>query len=74
MTDTTKILVPYGVVTQMERERYGSRPTIRKALRGGYNGNNHDERSRAMRIRRRALQLGGVLMETERTDTAKGQQ
>ncbi len=60
MTKKTKILVPHGVVSQMERERYGSRPTIRKALRHDYNEQNDEERNRALRIRRRAMQLGGV--------------
>ena len=65
MTTKTKILVPHGVVSQMERERYGSRPTIRKALRHDYNEQNDEERNRALRIRRRAMQLGGVVMVDE---------
>lgn len=55
-----KIMVPFGVVTQMEREGFGSRPTIRKALSGNYNEFNQDERKRALRIRKRALNVGGV--------------
>ena len=60
MTSNKKIMVPFGVVTQMEREGFGSRPTIRKALRGDYNEFNQDERKRALRIRKRALNIGGV--------------
>lgn len=60
MTSKSKIMVPFGVVTQMEREGFGSRPTIRKALRGDYNEFNQDERKRALRIRKRALNVGGV--------------
>lgn len=60
MTDKMKIMVPFGVVTQMERDGFGSRPTIRKALKGEYNEWNADERKRALRIRKRALQVGGV--------------
>lgn len=44
----------------MERDGFGSRPTIRKALKGEYNESNADERKRALRIRKRALQMGGV--------------
>ena len=64
MTDKMKIMVPFGVVTQMERDGFGSRPTIRKALRGDYNEWNEDERKRALRIRKRALQVGGVAVPT----------
>lgn len=60
MTSKNKIMVPFGLVTQMEREGFGSRPTIRKALRGDYNEFNQDERKRALRIRKRALNIGGV--------------
>ena len=68
MTKKTKILVPHGVVTQRERERYGSRPTIRKALRHDYNEQNDEERNRALRIRRRAMQLGGVAEQNAKED------
>ncbi|MBR4804517.1 MAG: hypothetical protein IK032_07765, partial [Bacteroidales bacterium] len=68
MTKKTKILVPHGVVSQMERERYGSRPTIRKALRHDYNEQNDEERNRALRIRRRAMQLGGVAEQNAKED------
>lgn len=64
MTDKMKIMVPFGVVTQMERDGFGSRPTIRKALRGDYNWWNEEERKRALRIRKRALQVGGVAVPT----------
>lgn len=60
MTSKNKIMVPFGVVTQMEREGFGSRPTIRKALKGDYNELNQDECKRALRIRKRALHVGGV--------------
>lgn len=55
-----KIMVPYGVMQRMEREGLGTQPTLRKALRGEYNEWNADERRRALRIRKRALQMGGV--------------
>ncbi len=55
-----KILLPFGVSAQMERDGFGSQPTIRKALRGEYNEWNDDERKRALRIRKRALEMGGV--------------
>ncbi len=51
-----RIVVEYGVVTQMEREGFGSRPTIWSALR--YRSNT----GKAQRIRKRALQLGGIEM------------
>ena len=54
------MLVPYGVKKQLEQEGFGTQPTIRKALSGTYNANNRDERRRALRIRKRALQSGGV--------------
>ena len=57
-----EIRVSYGTITRIEREGYGSRPTIRKALTGGYNENNRDERERALRIRHRAYLLGGCLV------------
>ena len=57
-----EIRVPFGIITRMEREGYGSRPTIRKALNGTYNENNRDERARALRIRFRAYLLGGCLV------------
>ena len=55
----------YGIITQMEREGFGSRPTIRKALSGTYNANNRDERARALRVRSRAYMLGGCLVGAE---------
>lgn len=60
MTGKMKIMVPYGVMQRMEREGLGTQPTLRKALRGEYNEWNSDERRRALRIRKRALQMGGV--------------
>lgn len=55
-----RIFVEYGVVTKLVNEGYGSRPTVIAALRCRTNT------ERAKRIRQRALQLGGVVMETER--------
>lgn len=57
-----EIRVTFGIITRMEREGCGSRPTIRKALNGTYNENNREERARALRIRLRAYQLGGCLV------------
>lgn len=55
-----RIFVEYGVVTKLVNEGYGSRPTVIAALRCRTNT------ERAKQIRQRALQLGGVVMETER--------
>lgn len=60
---TTEIMVRHGVVTEMQERGFGSRPTIRKALRGDYNKNNADEKRRAQRIRKYAYQeMGGVFV------------
>lgn len=60
-----RIFTEYGVVKELEKEGYGSRATIASALR--YRSNTE----RARRIRQRALQLGGVVMELEKQNTAK---
>ena len=60
LDEKCEMLVPYGVKKQLEQEGFGTQPTIRKALSGTYNANNRDERRRALRIRKRALQSGGV--------------
>ena len=58
-----EILVRHGAVTEMQKCGLGSRPTIRKALRGDYNENNTDENRRAQRIRKYAYQeMGGVFV------------
>ena len=57
------IVVPYGVMRRLQAEGLGTQPTIRKALRGTYNPGNLRERTRAMRIRIRALLLGGTIAQ-----------
>lgn len=57
-------MVPFGVVSKLERQGFGSRPTIRKALRGEFNYRNEKERRLALRIRMRARQEGGVEVPT----------
>lgn len=54
------ILTPRGLVKQIERAGLGTRPTIVKALRGDYNEDNPKEKAKAERIRRYALNNGGV--------------
>lgn len=56
----TLILTPRGLINQIQRAGYGSRPTIRKALDGTYDENNKDEKARAERIRKYALNNGAV--------------
>ena len=60
------IMVPYGVMRRLQREGLGTQPTLRKALRGEYNDQNLKERTLALRIRLRALLLGGTLSNAER--------
>jgi len=55
-----EILTPMGVRRQIEREGFGTQPTIRRALRGDYDAANRKVRRKAERIRQRALALGGV--------------
>ena len=59
-----KIIVPHGIMKQMEKEGFGSQPTLRKALCGDFNPWNKEEKSRALKIRKRALQMGGVEIQT----------
>lgn len=59
-----KIMVPFGVVTQLQKEGLGSRPTIGKALKGEYNAMNRYECKRALLIRQRALNMGGVEIDS----------
>ena len=54
-----RIVVEYGVVKRLVDEGWGSRPTVISALRC------QSDTQKARRIRRRALQLGGVVMRTE---------
>ena len=51
-----RIVVEYGVVKRLVDEGWGSRPTVISALRY------KSDTQKARRIRRRALQLGGVEM------------
>lgn len=57
-----EILTPRGLRVQIERVLGYTQPTIIKALRGDYNEDNPGERRRAERIRRYALNNGGVEM------------
>lgn len=59
------IMVPYGVMRRLQREGLGTQPTLRKALRGEYNEDNTAERTLALRIRIRALRLGGSFANPE---------
>ena len=59
----TPIMVPYGVMRRLQREGLGTQPTLRKALRGEYNEHNTKERTLALRIRLRALLLGGTIAQ-----------
>ena len=54
------IIVDHGTKKQLMSEGLGSYPTIREAL------NCRSNTEVARKIRQRALQLGGVVMETER--------
>ena len=55
-----RIIVDHGTRKRLKEEGYGSYPTIREAL----NCSSNTEVAR--KIRQRALQLGGVLMEAEK--------
>ena len=55
-----RILTPRGLVTQIEKAGLGTRPTIAKALSGDYNEGNAKEKAKAERIRKYALNNGGV--------------
>lgn len=56
----TRILTPRGLRKQIEAAGLGTHPTIIKALDGTYNEENEKERMKAERIRRYALNNGGV--------------
>lgn len=56
----TMILTPRGLRKQIEAAGLGTQPTIRKALEGRYNESCPEERRKAERIRRYALNNGGV--------------
>jgi hypothetical protein len=60
-----EIKLDYGFKIQMEEEGFGSQPTIRKALRFETNT------EIAKKIRQKALQLGGYVMESEKVKTGK---
>lgn len=68
LDEKCEIRVSFGIITRMQNEGFGCRPTIRKALNGTYNANNRDERARALRIRARAYLLGGCLVGAEYTE------
>ena len=61
-----KILVDYGTRKRLKEEGYGSYPTIQSAL------DCRTDTVVARRIRQRALQLGGVVMETEKVAVRRG--
>ena len=63
-----QIIVNHGIRKRLKAEGLGSYPTIRKALRHDYNEQNDEERNRALRIRRRAMQLGGVAEQNAKED------
>lgn len=52
--------MPYGGVTKVASLLNVSRPTVRKALKGSYDEHNTDELNLALRIRKCALNNGGV--------------
>lgn len=60
-----RIVVEYGVVKRLVDEGYGSKPTVIAALRCKSNT------TKACKIRQRALQLGGVVMEAEKVRNEK---
>ncbi len=60
-----RIIVDHGTRKRLMEEGYGSYPTIREAL------NCLSNTEVARKIRQRALQLGGVVMETERVAVVK---
>lgn len=60
-----RIIVDHGTRKRLKDEGYGSYPTIRGAL------NCLSNTEVAMKIRQRALQLGGVVMETEHVAVVK---
>lgn len=55
----TIILVSHGTMAIISKNIGASYPTIRKALRGEFNENNPEERDRALRIRKCAINNGG---------------
>lgn len=56
----TKIIVCYGDKKKIQEALNASAPTIRKALNGDYNSANADESALAIRIRKYAIEIGGV--------------
>ena len=59
-----RIIVDHGTRKRLKEEGYGSDPTIREAL------NCLSNTEVARKIRQRALQLGGVMMESEKVAKA----
>ena len=59
-----RIIVDHGTRKRLKEEGYGSYPTIREAL------NCLSNTEVARKIRQRALQLGGVMMESEKVAKA----
>lgn len=53
-----RIITDYGVVKRLVAEGFGSKPTVIAALRY------RSDTMKARKIRQRALQMGGVVMET----------
>ena len=60
------IVVEHGIKKKLMEEGYGSYPTIREAL------NCQSNTEAARKIRQRALQLGGVVLEAERLMVVAG--
>lgn len=56
----SRILTPRGLRKQIEAAGLGTQPTIIKALAGEYDENNPKVKAKAERIRKYALNNGGV--------------
>ena len=65
LIEMKRIIVDHGTRKRLMEEGYGSYPTIREAL------NCLSNTEVARKIRQRALQLGGLVMETERVAVVK---
>lgn len=63
-----RIVVDHGIRKRLMAEGFGSYPTIREAL------NCQSNTEVARKIRQRALQLGGVVLEAEKVKTVTAQQ
>lgn len=60
-SDKAPIIMPFGAKTKVATLMGCSRPTVIKALNGTYNENCTEERELALRIRKCALNNGGIL-------------